>query len=222
MVKMIGAALLALLCLLLLKVNVDTLLSARVVEMPEVKRGKKEQLPRQEKLGPFNPRLPKTLPDLNSGYLFNAERHIDTGQAAGDEQEGQGEAAHVNVYEVSYDGSLIAGDVRLGLISYPLQQARKSRRKTRSSRGAQRGSLRVQLGNKVGGYKVEAIEVERILFRKGEEEVEKFLNDNEKLRTKVSRPAPGKRPAPRKTAPPPKMIKKIPARPTANNRKQVK
>ncbi len=134
--------------------------------------------------------MPRSLPNLHSGYLFNADRHLDGGVADGEGAglDGRDEAPHVNVYEVSFDGSLIYGNIRKGLISYPLQKTSRSSRirsksKVSSRRAPKRASLQLELGDKVGGYAVQAIEVDQIIFVRGSEKVIKSIHDEEKIRS---------------------------------------
>lgn len=138
----------------------------------------------------FYPPVPAVLPDLNEGYLFNSERsftEVDVGLP--------GTASNVvDMSEVSYVGSLIVGDLHKGLIIY--QEKIPARRQTRpaSRRAARQRQPAVKtvakhkqlvLGEKFMGYIVEKIEKDRIVFKNGDEVVEKFLYDQNKKRVAV-------------------------------------
>lgn len=138
----------------------------------------------------FYPPVPAVLPDLNEGYLFNSERsftEVDVGLP--------GTARNaVDMSEVSYVGSLIVGDLHKGLIIYQ-EKIPVRRRTSPTSRRAARQRKPVArtvakhkqlvLGEKFMGYIVEKIEKDRIVFKNGDEVVEKFLYDQNKKRVAV-------------------------------------
>jgi hypothetical protein len=131
----------------------------------------------------LNPPVPPVLPDLNDGYLFNRERNfeeVDLGAAGS----GRGE---IDLAEVSYDGSWVVGEVPRGLITYQ-EKSPVARRPAavlrrgvapsqRSSAPAAARHKQLTLGENFMGYIVMQIEKDRIVFKKGEEVVEKFLYD---------------------------------------------
>lgn len=210
MAKISLVSFLALLCLLLVKANINALRSTAGDEafvVKEKKTGKVVSLPSAHR---FNPVVPRVLPDLYNGYLFNTDRHLEGGaQGVVDSRD---EAPQVNIYELSYDGSFIYGAIKKGLVSYPLQKISRSKRTSLGKRRApQRASLQLGEGDKIGGYNVTAIEVDKIIFSRGGEEVVKTLHDQEKIRssgrmqlTARSKPlrSGAKIPTPRRATPP--------------------
>ena len=202
MAKVITTILLLFSSLLLVKANVDALRgSDEKTVLADREKGAETAAPLPPSRS-YNPRPPRSLPDLYSGYLFNADRHLEGGGAQNAE-DGRDEAPHVNIYEVSYDGSLIYGALRQGLVSYPLQKSsRSTRRKTVKGRAPQRATLRLSPGSKIGGYVVTEIEEDHITFQRGGEEVVKSLHDNEKIRSSGSTSRSSvNRPRPRRTRP---------------------
>ncbi len=210
MVKIALTVALALLCLFLVKANSDALRGGFDDDSPPVKAKKVVKGNGQGEVRKFNPRVPRSLPNLYNGYLFNADRHMDGGfdDGAGAGMDARDEAPHVNVYEVSYNGSLLYGAVKKGLISYPLQKTKRLKTRSKStSRAPKRASLQLEIGDKIGGYTVKAIEVERIIFSRGGEEVVKSLHDVEKVRVTARSTSQSRRKtmtstARRKTPPP--------------------
>lgn len=226
MIKPIFTGLLAISSLVLVKANYDALRSP-LPDLDSPGATKKVAVVKKvEEAGNYNPPVPRTLPNLYANYLFNADRHLEgAGQAEKDGEAGRDEAPHVNVYEVSYNGSLIYGTTRKALIAYPLDK--RSRRGGSRLKVPKHATLTVELEDKVGGYTVSAIEQGKIVFSRSGETVEKTLFDPEKERsfsrnqssrrvksrkaTSVapkSRPTPSrattKRPTPtRRTQPPP-------------------
>ena len=115
------------------------------------------------------------LPDLNAGYLFNAERSL----AEGSGRNGQSQnAANLTIDKVHYSGSIITGGNPLALLSYALGgQADSS-----AGGGQKQGFLRVALGDTVNGYKVTEILAEKITFSRDGQKITKLLYDKAKTR----------------------------------------
>ena len=138
------------------------------------------------------PPLPKMMPDLNDGYIFNKERHFEEDDTSG--VWSLGPAGSIDLNEIVYSGSLIVGDVRKALITYqemastpkPVANRRTAGRQPRKSR-AKKTYQHKQLdpGEDFMGYKVAKIESDRIVFERGSEKIEKFLFDGSKDRVVV-------------------------------------
>ena len=137
----------------------------------------------------FYPKVPAPLPDLRDGYLFNEKRMlaIEEEEQVENDLTGEHEGIKVNMADVMYVGSLIRGDVRRGLISYPAQrkktktEVKRAKKKTlRSSKN--RDYVRLLVGERFSDYKVVEIEPDRIKFEKRGKTVVKFLHDSGKNR----------------------------------------
>ena len=119
MIKSIIALLLSICCLILLKINIDTLNSSSSFEL--IQNIESQDYQKKEQVRPlikkFNPKVRSKLFDLNDGYLFNAERYfvVDTAPVA----QSDTESDQVNINDIVYDGSLIMAEIRTALISYP-------------------------------------------------------------------------------------------------------
>lgn len=144
----------------------------------------------------LNPPVPAVLPDLNDGYLFNKERSFEeAGLGAADNGQGA-----IDLAEVSYEGSWIVGEVPKALIAYQEKSSVPARPAAVSRRGASRlqrsfapAVLRhkqLALGGNFMGYVVMRIEKDRLVFKKGDEVVEKFLYGQKKIRTELGAAAP--------------------------------
>ncbi len=158
------------------------------VEM--VKGREREPVHRSAARVEFYPVVPKPLPDLYEGYLFNEERDLAREDEVQDEESAEvNEGIRVNIEEVNYVGSLIVGDVRTGLISYPNKPEPAQARKDRQGRKAvqkktikQRNYQQVLVGETFSDYKVVAVESDRIEFAGGGKTVVKQLYDPDKER----------------------------------------
>lgn len=134
------------------------------------------------------PPVPAVLPELYDDYLFNSERNFE--EVALDTI--RGGSGTVDLAEVTYAGSLIVGEIYRGLIIYQ-EKSPVARRAASASRRAARTRKtaakvvskykQLERGEKFMGYLVEKIEKDRIVFRKGDEVVEKFLYDPSKDRS---------------------------------------
>ena len=123
----------------------------------------------------FYPAVP-TLPDLNVGYLFNAER------AGAGTTRGGSSLASVNVRDLTYAGSIIFGKIRKALLSFPVAGQGGEAGPGISSRPAGTGYYHVAPGDAIGGFTVSEILPEKIVFQRGGETVEKLLYDAKKQR----------------------------------------
>ena len=147
-------------------------------EPPLVEKKKPARpLPSRKKIL-FYPPVPAELPDLNKGYMFNADRSLsEESKGAG---EGQDVEVNVNIADVSYSGSIITADSRIAILSFPGEKRPSgiSRMRIKTLRHAQ-----VKEGATFSGYTVAEIHPDRVLFQRGEEKIEKFLYDPDKKRT---------------------------------------
>ena len=225
MLKLIGTIILSLSFIFLLKEGIVSLRSGNLPSPPaaeEKKQAKPQGAYQADKSVIFYPAVPPALPDLNKGYLFNEERTLEgAADAAGtDEGEETAESLVVDMETVFYAGSIIIGDVRKGLVTFPAvaPPVRKTARLQQKAGAApppgpqkQRNYMQLVAGDSFSGYKVTAVEADRIIFQKGEETVEKLLNDPKKSR--IAAPAP----------PPPAQQKQKPAaaETTKTNRVQL-
>lgn len=138
------------------------------------------------------PPVPAVLPDLNENYLFNSERNfseneLEVGSATGS----------IDLAEVTYAGSLIVGEIRMALVTYKEKAAvagrgAASRRPGAASRRTPAKNTeenrQLAVGNNFMGYIVDKIEKDRIVFKKGNEMVVKFLYDSGKDRSGIGQP----------------------------------
>ncbi len=124
-------------------------------------------------------------PDLNQGYIFNAERNL----AAGGGKDGQSQnAGNVGIDKVQYSGSIIAGDNTKALLTYPLGgQAAAS--PGGAAVAQKQGFLRVVVGDTVNGHKVTEILPEKITFSRAGQKITKLLYDKTKERAQMQTPA---------------------------------
>jgi hypothetical protein len=139
------------------------------------------------------PAVGKPLPDLYEGYLFNEERLLVREDDVKEEDTGDThQGIRVNIEDVMYVGSLIIGDTRKGLISYPnkpqpaksTKSSKLSRTRTRVPKRTikRRNYAQVLVGETFSDYKVVAVESDRIEFAKGGKTIVKQLYDPEKKR----------------------------------------
>ncbi|OKY73849.1 MAG: hypothetical protein BM485_16370 [Desulfobulbaceae bacterium DB1] len=145
----------------------------------------------------FYPPVPAVLPDLNQGYLFNAERFLPgdkEDETASDMTGEKGQEITVDIATVFYAGSIIVGDTRKGLIVYPTpaspSPAAQGANPKMPTASKPRNYTQLVAGDTVSGYKVVAIEADRLVLQQGEETIEKFLNDPKKAR--IAPPPPPK------------------------------
>ncbi|MCK5322551.1 MAG: hypothetical protein KAJ45_00350 [Desulfobulbaceae bacterium] len=139
-------------------------------------------VPMQGKIN-FYPPVPAHLPDLNEGYLFNEERHVEgEDEPVSDERDDIGEFWG-DFDDVRYVGSIISGKLSKGIVSYPVQKKKRART---SSPGQYSGKnlnyARLVVGDKFSGYKVTGVFPDKMIFEKSGETTEKLLYDTEKQR----------------------------------------
>lgn len=149
--------------------------------------GKKEAQPAVapggiQSLQPAQPAIP---PDLNQGYLFNAERSLAGGGKSGQAQN----AANVAIDKIHYSGSIITATNPRALLSYALGGQPDA---ASGSGGQKQGFLRVTLGDTVNGYKVTEILAEKITFSRDGQNITKLLYDKAKDRGQESIPLAGR------------------------------
>ncbi len=151
---------------------------------------------------------PAVLPDLLDGYIFNAVRKLDPADTlafgGGRESEIRGQG---NLDNLLYSGSIIVGDRRQALVSYPV--------KIRDSKtGREKETIRHRVlspGEKFNGYQVAAVEPLRLVFTLNGEKVVKQLYDKEKKRRVVSRVSKAVTREVRRLAPPPVVKRSVPS-----------
>ena len=202
MVKLIAAIALSLSLIFLVKESIVALRAGDSLAPPvseERQATKPQPAYPAEKNVIFYPPVPLALPDLDKGYLFNEERMIEG--AAGGNEGGQEEedtaALSVDMDTVFYAGSIIIGEVRKGLVTYPAPQAAALNRKITTRQAApparERNYAQLAVGENFSGYEVIEVEPNRIVFRKGADTIEKMLNDPKK--TRIDAPPLPKEPA---------------------------
>ncbi|MDT8336100.1 MAG: hypothetical protein RQ753_10415 [Desulfurivibrionaceae bacterium] len=135
------------------------------------------------------PPVPAMLPDLNENYLFNSERSF-----AEDVQDAGVAAEPMDLTGITYTGSLIVGQIRIGLITYqedvsvagasPAAGQAGSRRRVPTRTVIKNKQLAV--GENFMGYVVEEIAKDRLVLKKGDEMIVKFLYDSGKDRAGAS------------------------------------
>ncbi|MFN2364902.1 MAG: hypothetical protein ABR523_00375 [Desulfurivibrionaceae bacterium] len=128
------------------------------------------------------PEVPAVLPDLNENYLFNSERSF------AEEERGGGSFSEVmDLTAINYTGSLIVGQIRVGLITYqdeisvagasPAAARGGNRRRVPTKTVTKNKQLAV--GENFMGYVVEEIAKDRLVLKKGDEMIVKFLYDSD-------------------------------------------
>ena len=134
----------------------------------------------------FYPPVPSRLPDLNQGYVFNEARSLADDDQAPDDNTAQ--EASVSISDVIYVGSVISGEQRLGIISYPVKEPPAQRPRSFSRPGRRGGSVeyehdRLAPGETFSGFTVADVLPDRIIFEKGGRKIEKLLSEADKERT---------------------------------------
>jgi hypothetical protein len=176
----------------------------KVVSIPEPQQ-------RQQKTS-FYPSVPTTLPNLNEGYLFNQKRNLEDPSKKNGKQSAE-KKEKIEFDQLRYNGSLIIGNVAKALISYPepkkvpTKKGKLPRRRTtknnKRSLGMETVRKTLEAGDILGSYRVKDIQPEKIVFQRGDKQIEKMLYDPEKKRII----APKRKPQLRKTAKPTKAVK---------------
>ena len=143
----------------------------------------------------FQPKVPETLPDLKTGYLFNAERLL-VGNGTKNGEEGVAASndlgIQTDIQAVIYSGSIIGDTFRQAILAVPsaksaVHSVRSFRWRKTSRPSTNIKNIRVKEGDVLSGYTVAAISPEKIIFEKGAEKVEKLLYDPDKKRVVPSR-----------------------------------
>ena len=160
------------------------------------------------KIQSLQPTVSGEVPDLNQGYIFNAERSL----AGGGGKSGQAQnAANVAIDKIHYSGSIITATNPRALLSYALGGQPDS---AGGGGGPKQGFLRVTVGDTVNGYKVTEILPEKITFSRDGQKITKLLYDKAKDRNQEPIPLAGREqsgtipaappvpPAPGQNAPP--------------------
>jgi hypothetical protein len=145
----------------------------------------------------FYPDVPATLPDLNDGYIFNEERHLEVSDSDAPTLSIGGPDT-IDMQEVVYSGSIIVGDLRKALIAYQQKTPVKKRvgraARSKKQQKAVKGSYKhkqLVIGEVFMGYRVAIIGDNRIVFEKGSEKIEKFLFDAGKQRVVIKSSSSG-------------------------------
>jgi len=134
------------------------------------------------------PTVPEVLPDLKSGYLFNAERQLAGEVKKNGAGEGNDLGIQTDIQAVVYSGSIIGDTFRQAIIAVPgakgmISKAKSLRWRKTSRPSANSKSIRVKEGDVLSGYTVVDISPDKIVFEKGAEKVEKLLYDPDKQRS---------------------------------------
>lgn len=169
------------------------------------------------KVKAMQPVVPAILPDLKSGYLFNPERMLAGAEPQPAEEPVKQEEVDSNklgitasIGEVTYAGSIITDAFSRALILYPPAKAaaqpamsKSSKRKAPAAAAPAGGEEHAQIGvgDILDGYEVAEILPDKLIFKKGEETIEKLLRDPEKKR---QAPAPRAMAAPAAAGGPPR------------------
>lgn len=130
----------------------------------------------------FYPPVPAELLDLNPGYIFNEARAMSR-----ESRPGKKEAeAVIAISDISYVGSAISSERRIGIISYPEPAAGFSHVAGRVRPGSRpAGGRHVHLapGETFSGYLVADVLPDRIVFEKDGIRIEKPLIRREPSKT---------------------------------------
>jgi len=138
----------------------------------------------------FYPQVPKKLPDLNKGYIFNEERFLASADPEGKEEQVEEltDGVKLDMDQLFYAGSIIIGDNRKGLVSYVDLQAKRAKKKTTSktkkSSSSKKKYAQLKINDQLGGYTVTEVESDHITFERGGKSIEKSLHDSSKVRIK--------------------------------------
>lgn len=199
MIKPAVTTLLALLCLWLIKANVDTFRPAPPLQEMESTPTKKGPARKMAPSPPLilNPTMRPQLPDLSSGYLFSAERFL--AKDARPSKSGKGYGQNIRVEDVVFNGAIIGQGVKKGIVSYspaPAPTSRTTKTGPQSPSGSRPQTVQLEVGDSLGGYTVKDIAPDFILFVKGSDTITKTLFDPDKKRQQVA-------PLPTASTPPP-------------------
>jgi len=157
------------------------------------------------------PEVPASIPDLTQGYLFTEERTLEEGDLQKAEEEGQvGGERSVDLAQVFYEGSIIKGENKVAIIITSALEVAAGPRQPLSfpkkgGAGPHPGAtvtrhLQLKTGETLGEYVVADILPDKVVFKKGEETIEKLLYDPAKQRVAAAGP-PLSGPAEQKSSP---------------------
>lgn len=204
MIKPAITVLLALLCLLLLKANIDAFRSlplSREIEMASPQKGSAKKIRTQQPLN-LNPTLSPQLPDLNSGYIFNAQRFLAKDSRIA--KAGLGLGQNIRIEDVVFNGALLGEGYKIALVSYSLAPNTRVRvagnRRSQTPDQKSSGTVQLKVGDEIGGYTVKEITADFITFMKGSDTIKKTLFDPNKNRQLLA-PRPASTQAPRQSTP---------------------
>ncbi len=200
MVKSATTALLALLCLLLVKANIDTFRAPPASQEGGIGQARKVSSTKTSSQQPLdlNPRMSPQVPDLGSGYLFNAQRFL--AKEARPVTTDKGYDQNIRLDDVVFSGAILGEGYKKALVSYRLtKRTGVQTKRPVPQRPAGRTTKTVQLaeGDELGGYTVKEIAADFILFIKGSDTIKKTLFDPDKKRQRLA-PRPL---TPKKTTP---------------------
>jgi hypothetical protein len=126
----------------------------------------------------FYPRVPAELPDLNLGYLFNEARLLVV-EPKNDKKDAE---PMIAIADVSYIGSVISSDRRVGIIGYQeqgasigLQQSSGRTRPGGQAAAAVDKHAHLAPGENFSGYLVVDVLPEKIVFEKDGIKIEKSI-----------------------------------------------
>ena len=197
MVKQAITAALAILCLLLVKATIDTFRASPALQQDVNEVVKKDEVKKTKVREPLelNPAIKATLPDLGTGYLFNAERFLAKGSSRLDKA-GKGSGDNIRMDDVVFSGAILGEGYKKAIVSYQIKAktaAQIKRAGPRAKAPDSKETIQLEVGDQLGGYKVKEITSDFILFAKGSDTIKKTLFDPGKDRQKM---------APRKNTPP--------------------
>ncbi|MFO7760097.1 MAG: hypothetical protein R6V20_00585 [Desulfobia sp.] len=135
----------------------------------------------------FYPPLPDPLPDLTENYLFNKQRRLET-EGEGSQKKSQG--AVISMEGLIYRGSIITGASRKALVSYKeiVEQETPFTTGGKKQETSELTYALLGISDKLGEYRLTAVEPERLIFQQDGETVEKLLYDRNQNR--VIMPSP--------------------------------
>lgn len=204
MVKTSIIVLLSVLSLLLCKANIDTFRMTSSSLKNEINHVQKES---SKKSTPpplnLNPKVEPQLPDLNKGYIFNAQRFL--AKDSRPSKAGKGYDQNIRIDDVVFSGALLGEGYKKALVTYPLAPKPTSRAIRPGGPQAQPPSGRsetaqLEIGDQLGGYTVKEITSDFISFIKGSDTIKKTLFDPDKTR-RLSTPRPQTSSEPTKPTP---------------------
>lgn len=189
MVKSAITVLLALLCLLLVKANIDTFRAPQPAQEAETTPIKKSAPKKIRPQYPFdlNPTIPPQLPDLSSGYLFNAQRFL--AKEARSSTTAKNDGQNIRMEDVVFQGAILGDGYQKALVSYrlsPQQAVRPSQPDHLTKSIGRPQKITLAVGDQLGGYTVTEITLNFILFEKGSATIKRTLFDSNKKRQQVA------------------------------------